>query len=78
MQPNIPPAAPPSCSFDLDGQSGDLFIRNAAGLIIAQLTPLDQVSLVHLITGAHLQRARELAHRAAPHQVVNPILFPVG
>lgn len=68
----VPPAVP-TASFQLDPHSGDLFIRNAAGLIVAQLNVLEQAQLLHAILGAHLHAFA--AAQTSP--VTSPILSPV-
>lgn len=50
------PSRTPTATFQLDHASGNLLILSASGLVVADLSPADQLSLVQLVAGAHLQR----------------------
>ncbi len=71
-----PPSAPSGCTFAIDQASGDLLITTQAGILIASLPFVDQLKLLHAVTGAHLQEIAR-ADLAAPMQVVRPITSPV-
>lgn len=83
----ITPSTAQQATFVLDGATGDLQVMTPGGILIASFGFLQQLELLHLVTGAHLQLIQRLnegvrtmspMHVADAQPVVAPILSPVG
>lgn len=68
----------PTLSFQLDGPTGNLQILRT-GLLVAELSPDDQLHLLGAIVNAHIQRAAHVRVNGAPPQpILEPVLNPVA
>lgn len=80
----ITPPTAQQATFVLDSATGDLQVLTPAGIHIASFGLLQQLELLHLITGAHLKLIAQLNAAAlngqapAVLQLVDPIGNPVG
>ena len=67
-----------SISFALDGPTGNLQVMRT-GLLIAELTPDDQLQLLMAVAQAHLTRNDHVrVNGAPPRPVLESITNPVG
>lgn len=65
-------------SFSLNGSDGALEITSPGGLLVARLTPVEQLELVMHITHAHLKLIDHIrANGYAPRPILEPISNPV-
>jgi len=74
----ITPSTAQQATFVLDSATGDLQVLTPAGIHIASFGLLQQLELLHLITGAHLKLIAQLHAADTARPVVAPILSPVG